>query len=175
MIRSSDATLYARVEKALRARLEDVCRQKPPCPTIHSILLSDITLPLKNRPQLLITLGNAASDHAARKLSDIPQLHAMVSRMQHTSHPGDKGKQSAIYLEQPLERQLAFIRFIMPERRRIGVLLSRNSDRNRQQLQSVARQRGIDLVISEVDSPSEIGQKLHALKKRIDVLLSTQF
>lgn len=99
-------------------------------------------------------------------------MHILVSRSDHAPHRKTATRASAIYLEQPLERQLAFTRFLMPHKRRIGVLLSSYTNNRRGQLESLAQEWGFDLQIAEVTSAEQIGKQIRMLSDRIDVLLA---
>jgi len=172
LIRSENSAVYSDTEKAFTRQIDEQCKQLPSCPHIQSIPVSAITSAMVNEPDLIVSIGQRASRKASNLYKGRPQLHVLVSRTGHAASHRHSSVASAIYLEQPLDRQLAFIRFLMPERRRLGVLINSNSHSQVAQLEAVARKRGFELVISTVESPKLIGKRLHGLKNKIDVLLA---
>lgn len=171
LIKSGDSALYSQVDEAFRQQLARQCKASP-CPSVRSVTRQQVRLPGQEAPRLIVALGHKASLDASRAAKDIPQLHCMVSKPEHATHEADSSKVSAIYLEQPLRRQLAFARFILPQHRRLGVLLGKQSTIPRELLLTRAKQWGFELHVKEIESPKQIGKQLHALKGKIDVLLA---
>lgn len=172
LVRSGNASVYQETQEAFNSRLQERCTETPPCPDINAVDIEGIQAALAEHPQLVIALGHKASIRAAHQAADLPQLHILVSRSDHALHRKTATRASAIYLEQPLQRQLAFTRFLMPQRRRIGVLLSSYTNNRRGQLESLAQEWGFDLQIAEVTSAEQIGKQIRMLSDRIDVLLA---
>lgn len=172
LVRSGESSIYRETQEAFVARVAKRCAESPPCPRITTASMEEIQPALRETPQLIVALGHRASMLVAREAADLPQLHALVSRSDHALHRKTAHRASAIYLEQPLKRQLAFIRFLMPEKRRIGVLLSSRSNDQRSRLESLAEQQGFDLQVAEVVSAKQIGKQLRTLTARIDSLLA---
>jgi len=100
------------------------------------------------------------------------QLHILISQNDFAQVATCCDKAHAIYLEQPLLRQLDFIRFLLPDRRRVAVLLGEYSAHHREELESLGRGTGLDLQFREVASSDDIGRLLHELRDEADVLLS---
>lgn len=172
LLQSGTATIYARAAEAFEQRLEQLCGGKKACPRARAAALPALPAALSDPPQLIVSLGHEAALQAFREAPDIPQLHALVSETEHQLHDRNGRGISALYLEQPLERQLAFIRFLLPDHRRIGILLSERTERLLPSLRRLTREADLDLRIIEVGSPREAGKRLHARGRDIDVLLA---
>jgi len=172
LVRPADSALITEVEQAFTERLHERCKSRPDCPRIYPVAVTRLTGALKPPPRLMVSLGHEASRAISRMAGDTPQLHVLVSRAEHSSHAGAAGNRFAIYLEQPLSRYFELIRFLMPERTRVGILLSEHTEELRERLQSLAEREGMDLQVVEVKSGKQIGKQLHSLKDRVDVLLA---
>lgn len=172
LVRSGEGTIYSQTIAAFEQRLEQLCVERENCPETRSVDLPDLQAALEGKPGLIVSLGQRASLAISQQAADAAQLHVLVSRTQHQEHYQGALGASAIYLEQPLAKQLDFIRFLLPDRRRIGVLLGKDSEAERQSLQQLTESTGLDLHIIEIDSPREIGRRLNAHGDNIDVLLA---
>jgi len=172
LVRSGDSSIYSQAIEAFDHRLEQLCASRANCPRTHTANLDTWQAELTKPPRLIVTLGHRASALAWKKVRHLPQLHIMVSETQHSLHGGGSEGVSAIFLEQPLKRQLDFVRFLLPDRRRVGVLLSEHSSKWLEILQTLTRGMELDLHVIEIDSPREIGKRLRASGSEIDVLLA---
>ena len=159
-----------RVSQSLIRHFNEHCRQATPCPGIRLI----------HRPPgpgaarqaaLLIGLGRAAADTLARKAPATPQLHLLISRHAHQAH-SRLHKASALYMQQPLQRQLQFLRFLFPDHHRLGVLLGPESRHRRRALAHAAERLGLGLHSIQVDEQAAIGPALRRLAGRSDILLA---
>jgi len=171
LLRSGKAAIYSQTVEAFEQRLEQLCAKDRDCPRTRSVGLHELKTALSNPPRLIVSLGHNASLEALAQAHQIPQLHVLVSETHHQLHRGE-AKASAIYLEQPLRRQLDFIRFAFPDRRRIGVLLGEHAETLRESLLTLTRAADLDLHIIAIDSPRAIGKRLNAQAGAIDLLLA---
>ncbi|WP_168734319.1 ABC transporter substrate-binding protein [Pseudothauera nasutitermitis] len=74
-------------------------------------------------------------------------------------------KLSAVLLDQPLERQLALMRAVLPEAQRVGVLLGPDTGALRGRLENAAAAAGLRLAAWPVSTQAEI---LPALERALD-------
>lgn len=73
---------------------------------------------------LVVTVGVKAAENVAGKTT-LPMLAAMIPSNTYTQlQLQRRGQTSAIYLDQPLDRQVNFLSAAMPDRHRVGVLHS---------------------------------------------------
>ena len=79
---------------------------------------------------------------------------------------------SAIYIDQPLKRQMNLIRLVFPEKRRVGVLLGPNSSAQLASLQQAAAGAGLVLTSGTVATQSELFFSVEKVLKGSDVMLA---
>ena len=77
-----------------------------------------------------------------------------------------------MYLDQPIDRQLDFIRLAMPEARRIGVLLGPESGKQFSVLQAAALERRLKIVAQWVGQDRELASALQKILPDIDIMLA---
>ncbi|MBI3223310.1 MAG: hypothetical protein HYZ46_09695 [Nitrosomonadales bacterium] len=123
---------------------------------------------------LIVAVGMKASEFAAAK-SVTPMLAAMIPR---TGYEGLFDKQrrakeiSAIYLDQPWNRQLDFLRAALPEQRRIGLLYSPDMNIGIAGLQQKIADRGGVLIAQPVRSAGVLFPSLEDILANSDILLA---
>lgn len=129
-----------------------------------------------NEADLLLAIGSAAATTLAQLDSETPQLFGFIPRAAWHEllerHPLHAARSSAIFIDQPLPRQFALIRTILPQAKRIGVLLGAASQRQRQELRVAARRAGVALQLRQVDDPGDVGSQLRRLVERSDALMA---
>jgi putative tryptophan/tyrosine transport system substrate-binding protein len=113
-----------------------------------------------NQPRLFVTLGTQATAALAEAPSGAPVLAALVPRQSFERILRQSGRKAskqltAIYLDQPLSRQVALIRAALPQAKRVGVLWGPESKANGPLLRSLAEINGLQLV--EADFKPEAG------------------
>jgi putative ABC transport system substrate-binding protein len=133
------------------------------------------------RPQLVVTVGLDAARRVARSNPPVPILHTLVHRtvaleILREGRPTAKTtyRDSAIFIEQPLSRQLDLLRLALPNHKRVGVILGPTTQALAAELRTAARPRSLTI------NPITLTQRddlLSALQKLLeenenDVLLS---
>jgi putative ABC transport system substrate-binding protein len=81
------------------------------------------------------------------------------------------GRESAVYIDQPVYRSLSFIRMLLPTAEHVGLLLSEDGQVNLPAYRQDAARAKIGLSVETVNSPLEVPQALQRLLGRVDVLL----
>ena len=82
---------------------------------------------------LNLAIGSRAMIFALEEMPNVPLVVALVPSnvyeelLRAHGHPPNEGKVSAVFLDQPLERQVAFVRLLMPDKRRMGILVGQHS------------------------------------------------
>lgn len=79
---------------------------------------------------------------------------------------------SAIWLDQPLVRQASFLRHLLPDHRRIGVLLSPETRNQQIALQRALSTANLSLDIEETDGERSLMPALGTLLPKVQVLLA---
>lgn len=167
---------YAEYYEALSTRLN---RLRPDA-RIRRLELNELdTLDTANaRANLLIAVGN----RACNALSALPTGHAPILAVLLTRRNFEEiarrnerrpsSDYSAIYLDQPLERQLALIRHTLPEARRVAVLLGPESSALLPELQDSARRLQLELRTGQAEQIAEIVPTLNRLLPGSELLLA---
>ena len=127
---------------------------------------------------LLVPLGAKAARTVAEKKLSVPVLAALLPRRAYeaiqkevgTTYPG--GRFSVIYLDQPWDRQMALIRLMLPEVRRMGVLLSESNIELRPALSESARDQGFQMETAIVDGKDQLFVAQRGLLRQVEVMLA---
>lgn len=103
-----------------------------------------------------------------------PVLAALVPRSAFDRVVGaaDSRRISAVFLDQPLARQLALIRVSLPERTRVGVLVGPESRSALSAMRRVAERLDQSIADAAIDNEREIAGALESVLGRADVLLA---
>jgi ABC-type uncharacterized transport system substrate-binding protein len=126
---------------------------------------------------LIIAVGFKATELAASQ-SSIPVLAVMIPKtgyeeaLAKNSPKNSNRKISAIYLDQPWDRQIDFWRAVLPDRLRIGLLHSSDTHLDVALLRQVVAQRGGSLAAQAVHSSAELFTALESVLSNSDVLLA---
>ena len=134
-----------------------------------------------HRYELILTVGVPAAREIVGRSSPgdapVPVLCLLVSRQAFEALPDVNGmanprRISALYVEQPIARQLDLIQLALPSKTRVGTLLGPTSAALAKELQDRARERGF--VVNRIDV-ADTGSVYNALLKLLagsDVLLA---
>lgn len=147
----------ARVELAVKPWRELLATQGPP-------------------PRLIIAIGVGALRGIAELGAPAPLLVTLVPRaayvrLTESAGPGLR-PHSAVWLDQPLARQLNLLQAALPERRRIGVLLGPESGLLDPELLPAAAERNIELIHMHIDRAEQLPAALQKTLDAADVLLA---
>jgi ABC-type uncharacterized transport system substrate-binding protein len=129
-------------------------------------------------PRLYIALGSDACEALARSDLKIPVLctllpQASFERIARDSSRRASSQFSALFLNQPQNRQIDLIRLALPQARRVGVLLGASAHSGLQaSLAEVIAARGLTLVSRSVTAPESIFTGLKAILDESDILLA---
>ncbi|MCC7052151.1 MAG: hypothetical protein IT355_02720 [Gemmatimonadaceae bacterium] len=117
---------------------------------------------------LVIALGARAASVAAREYRGVPAIGALVTR---ESAAPSGGASPSVVLEFTPEVELDWVRRMLPQARRIGVLYS--SDANARlvaRAREIGRSMGLEIVARRIANPSEIPAALNGMAGDADVL-----
>lgn len=150
----------------LRRRLEQVGRRS----VVTIVTTDDAAAPrgATSSPDVVIALGARAMGTATRDYRGVPLVGALLTR--ESVQPAGSGTPSLV-LEFAPEVELDWMRRMLPQARRVGVLYS--SDANARlvtRARDIARAMGFELVARRISSPSEIPRALSAMSGQADVL-----
>ena len=165
---SSDA--YAEVTEAIRTRLNELAKDQV------QLLIKNVTQDeeafdalLQPPPKLIISIGSRASALAKYNSSNIPILSVLITVRDYSllsqTHRADASMCSAIYLDQPLSRQLDLLHLVLPKAARLASLSGPQSAAQIPELSALSAQRGLRLTSESVTPGSN---PIHALTQLID-------
>ncbi|MBK1679857.1 hypothetical protein CKO20_05635 [Rhodocyclus tenuis] len=126
----------------------------------------------------LVAVGVQAMRSAAARDDLPPTLNVLVPRASYERTVAESGRHraraqfSAIYLDQPLSRQLGLIRLVLPGKRRVAVLLGPDSSFFLPRLRAAVARTGLELVSDEVSAEFELIPALSQLLGGADLLLA---
>lgn len=128
-------------------------------------------------PRLYIALGTEACAQLVRATVSAPVLCTLLPRSSFERVLRDTGRRtgatlSALYLNQPLGRQLDLMRLALPQARRVGVLWGADSLPQEALLESAAQARGIKVVGVPVKPEEPVFNGLKKILDESDLLLA---
>jgi ABC-type uncharacterized transport system substrate-binding protein len=128
-------------------------------------------------PKLFVTLGSVAANALALSTTQSPVLCTLLPRSSYERVLQASGRKSsaqfsALYLDQPLSRQLELIRLALPTARRVGVLWGPESQTNAVALKTYVQSSGLVLVEATVGRDEQLFPSLKSVLEEADVLLA---
>lgn len=132
--------------------------------------------PAAAQADLLIAVGSEAARVCVRRGEGRPIIATLLPRQAFERIASELGRTraplTAITLDQPLTRQIAFLRTILPEKTRLGLLTGADSRNLLAQVRQAASQSGLTLESEDVDTDESLVTALGQLFNRSDVLLA---
>lgn len=125
---------------------------------------------------LIVAVGTRATESALA--TGVPVLGVMIPRAGYEALLEKRSPQqraaaaSAIYIDQPWDRQLDFIRAALPDRRKIGLLYSPDTRTDFTGLRQNAAERGLALAAQPVRSAETLFATLDDVLSTSDLLLA---
>ncbi len=128
-------------------------------------------------PKLFVALGTEAANVLANAEPRAPVLCTLLPRSSFkrvllTSGRKASSQFSALYLDQPLSRQLELIRMALPAVRRVGVLWGPESQAQAPALKALAQASGLELVEASVGRDELLFPSLKRVLAEADLLLA---
>jgi putative tryptophan/tyrosine transport system substrate-binding protein len=128
-------------------------------------------------PRLFIALGAEAASVLARSDAKAPVLCTLLPRMSFERVLGESGRKTsaqftALYLNQPLTRQLDLVRLALPQARRVGVLFGNESRSQEAMLIEAAQSRDLKLETVYVSPQEPVYGGLKKILDEADLLLA---
>lgn len=167
LILSERAGAYAEVAAELRNALRSG-------PGIIEATPDEAATLARRRPRLCVAVGTQACRAAAAANSSAPLVCVLVPRFAYERiSTAVRGRaKTALLLDQPVSRQMALIKFAVPERRKVAALLGAESGSLAGALASGAAEQGLRFVSRRVDNADELHAALQVVLDDADVLLA---
>lgn len=137
---------------------------------------ADALEPADLRADLIVTAGADAFRQTLPRAGNVPIIATLLPRLSYdrilAEAGANRGRTTAIVLDQPPQRLAAFVRHLLPNRRQVGTLFSPET----RTLSSVFRQSlagsGLSLREEDSDGESTLLPTLNTLLPKVDVLLA---
>jgi ABC-type uncharacterized transport system substrate-binding protein len=178
-IKSGSASVYNRIIKVAQQRIDSVCQSEinkcaKPSFSVESISNKNLGKLVKERRwDLIVTVGTKAAVRLNSYRAKTDTLYTLIPS--HTypaiSKSSASKNKSAIYIDQPIKRQLQLIKTALPDKKKIGVLLGNYSGISKKRLQQIIRDMGLEPVVVKV-APNDIGSNLSSIYSKTEVLLA---
>ncbi len=129
-----------------------------------------------SKPNIILTVGSAATQIAKEQFSDIPIVFSSVMYpvisgfVESTARPGQKITGAS--LDIPVQTQFDKFRQIIPNLKKIGVLYTSNTASLIPHSRVVAAEMGIELIAVEIRTHKDLPQALDSLSREVDGLWS---
>lgn len=136
-----------------------------------------VTLTQLPQPIVFVTLGSQAAQAVLSSSNNTPVLSALIPQRSFEQIVRASGRKvsaqlSAIYLDQPLQRQLALLQLALPQVQQIGVLTGPDSSDKLAELGALTQARGWVLRHARVKGDEALYPALREVLDGSDVLLA---
>lgn len=172
IVSSESGAAYAETAQTLIGELErnGVARRD-----VLQMASADWPLAAPPPARLYVTLGAAAAAVLSRSTLAAPVLCTLLPRASFEAALKTSGRQpsaqfSALFLDQPLSRQLELIRLALPTARRVGVLRGRDVPSEGSTLRAVVQARGLQLTEGMVGPSDSLFPAIKEVLDASDVL-----
>lgn len=174
ILSSESSAAYTQASQALIGELE---RRGVPRNELLSVTLLEWTSATPVGAKLIVTLGAQASEVVAQSAVQIPVLCTLLplasfERLLRAHGRRASPRFTALYLDQPFDRQLNLIRQALPKAKRLGVLWGPASIAQASALKTQALSRGLTLVSASVDTQNSLFDALQEVLQDADLLLA---
>lgn len=179
VILSKPEKAYVDVAESLKTTLtRDPQRQDKVSVDVTTLSDADWKLLTGKATRVIVTVGTQAAIETTALQPKAVVLHALIPRhtyneITRTAAPAARrGATSAIYLDQPLARQLELVRQALPAHRRLAAVLGPASFDQLNELRTQAKDKGFELGIERITEAEQLQPALRRLLEDHDVLLS---
>jgi ABC-type uncharacterized transport system substrate-binding protein len=179
VIQSGTDDIYSDVAESFEEHLQQRCASRCPQFKLQVVVVNDSPAPLLNKQvtaaeTLIVTIGSRAAKFVAAGKPGSPVLNTLIPKQifNQLKSKANTRNTSAIYIDQPIQRQLRLIREAMPKRKRVGILISDNSRHRKREILRSATKYGLKPHFGVVNDEQKIGSVLTKLMEKSDVLLA---
>ncbi|MEW6119129.1 MAG: ABC transporter substrate binding protein [Pseudomonadota bacterium] len=172
VVLSTDSAPYQEVYQVIRAKLDDSGH------TLGRLYAANLSGSALADARLVVAVGVGAAEAVAAQSGRTPVLAVLVPRAwyqkagQARLSDGGRRTVSALYLDQPFERQVELIRLAFPDARRVGVLLSVEQRGLLDEIGAAVRARKLSLVHALLDEDERLAMPLETVLADADLLLA---
>jgi len=144
---------------------------------VRAIHWNEFTPALDSNPHIIVTVGSRAAAEVTAKKLDIPVLSTLLQRetfaQLHSDHPEpDSSGVSAIFLDQPVSRQLALLTEGLPTWQRLALISGPHTRDLADQILEAAKGIGLEVMAAQVVSDRELYSAMQRTLSRPAVLIA---
>lgn len=172
VVLSDDSVPYEGIYQAIQAGLAGSSN------AANRLYARELTQSSLGDARMAVVVGVGAADAMAALGARLPVLAVLVPRTWYLKtgqvrlSEGGRRVLSAIYIDQPFERQARLIQLALPEARRVGVLLSAEQQWLAEELRGALEVRQLDLVEETVAKGERLIGPLEKVLAEVDLLLA---
>jgi len=179
IVLSQDAPAYREMADLFQGGLSAASGPGARAKVVTERNLRAIDSDVLGRYELVVTIGLAAADAVlGRDESAVPRtLCLLIPRTSFESLNVNRSlvqqrRVSAVYIDQPIARQLDLIHAALPGRTRLGIIFGPSSVAQREELRLGARERDLSLRTAEVSQADGMYAAFQGILPEVDVLLA---
>jgi hypothetical protein len=180
IVLSDESAPYREVADAFRAELGALRDGTLKVGTASAQSVRDGSSAALTSYELIVPIGLSAVEAALARSRTAPSprvLCLLIPRQTFEALAADRAagrdrRVSAVYIDQPLARQLDLIRAALPERRRLGVIVGPTSAALTDELRDQARERDLTLSLADVSEATGVYAALQNVLPQADMLLA---
>ncbi len=183
LLAPSDSGIYAEFHSAFNNSWSSHCKlkknrglavcQDDSRPVGLTTNAADVTSP----DTLVISLGTKSGEQLVKTRHEGPRFFTLIpaagfKRLESCCLNSKTSSVGSLFVDQPLQRQFALTRELLPGKNRIGILLGKANQSKKAVLEKEAKRQGFAITVKIVDTSSAVGPALKSLVDDIDVLLA---
>ncbi len=181
VVLSDESAVYQEVATELRTGLGSAPAGRAKVDLVAAPRLTGIEDDAFRKYGLVVTVGVTAAEMTMARIATFPAPPPVLcllipkqsyERLVSMREGGRDRRVSAIFIDQPLSRQLDLLRLALPELHRVGVLLGPSSRSFKDELRDKAKERGLKLHMAEVTESSGVYAALQGIMPESDLLLA---
>jgi len=180
VVLSDGAPSYDVVADELRAGLEPLRDGHLRIDRVSAAQLASVDGPKFGAYEVIVPIGLSAAQAVMTREQDLPSPPATLclliprqsfERLAKPLSAEHARRVSAVFIDQPLSRQLDLLRIALPDRHRVAVILGPSSQELEGSLRSEARNRDLSLDFARVGESSGVYAALQSVMPESDLLL----
>lgn len=176
IISSGNSTIYSRIIESVKNTITQRNSLSVSFTVFNADEISKTTITKIHNSDILLTIGQRAMLATTQLEKSPPIVATLIPRLSFQNNlPALKfanDKVSAIYIGSPSKRQIFLAKILLGEMQTVGILLSKNTSTDKNQIISTLNNVGLNFIIGEVSSADKIIQKLSHTINSSDALLA---
>ena len=178
LLLSEEGGAYGEVADSFIARTKQLAKK---IPDIEVVRVDDAHLDQwhgAGAPQFAVTVGTRAAQVLFDAKAGVPTLRVLIARNAHETlqlkakETGIKTAAAAIYLEQPWDRQLDFVRRLLPKAQHLGAILGPASQHDAAEITSTSMHYSITPLLRVLAAQDDAGAIFKDIAEQSEVMLA---